>query len=382
VIAWYAGASFVILDLISNIADPLNLPRWLQTGIVLLVIIGFPVSAIFFWIFDITPEGLKKTRPAREVGFVAREVQPDPDASWFARKKIFRRYLVPLFVVMVFAGIYFFKDRLFQNWEHMNKKAREHTTIANLYLKNQADPMLIKQELDLALQADPDYDSALYAYALVHTQEGDTLQAKQELHRIVESDPGFSKAWDLLAIYAFRQDSVDMALRYAIQALESDPGNTFASYNLAIQFEDRDLTDQAIELFRTAIKADSTFVAAYSALGALYNKLRRPADAIMTLQRSLDISPASIDNCRIYKNLAEAYYILENYDQVLNYLEQSKALDPDYAETEKCYARYYQATGDNTASILHWRRYLALETDSFELQYAQQQLDSLRNQVP
>jgi tetratricopeptide (TPR) repeat protein len=382
VIAWYAGASFVILDLISNIADPLNLPRWLQTGIVILVIIGFPVSAVFFWIFDITPEGLKKTKPAREVEFVAREEQPDPDANWFVRKKVFRRYLVPLFVVIVLAGIYFFKDRLFQNWEHVNRKAREHTEIANLYLKNQADPTLIKQELDLALEAYPDYDSALYAYALVHSLEGDTLLAKQKLHRIVESDPGFSKAWDLLAIFAFRQDSVDMAFRYAMQARRSDPGNTFASYNLAIQFEDRGLSDQAIELYRTAIEADSTFVSAYSALGALYNKLKRPYDAIITLQRSLDISPASIDNCRIYKNMAEAYFILEDYDQVLDYLGQSKALDPDYPETEKCYARYYQATGDTESSILHWRRYLALETNTIELLNAQQQLDSLRRQPP
>ena len=382
VIAWYAGAAFVILDLISNIADPLNLPRWLQTGIVLLVIIGFPVSAIFFWIFDVTPEGLKKTKPAREVEFVAREVQPDPDASWFVRKKVLRRYMVPLFAVIVLAGIYFFKDRLFQNWEHVSKKAREHTEIANLYLRNQADPALIKQELDLALEADPDYDSALYAYALVHSLEGDTLLAKQKLHKVVESNPEYSKAWDLLAIYAFGQDSFEKAMSYSILAMEANPGNYFAAYNLAIQSEDRGLYDQAVAYFAKATQMDSTFTPAFSALGALYNRLNRPTDAILTLRKSLRISPASMYNFLVYKNLAEAYLILEQYDQVLDYLEQSKTLNPDYPGTEKSYARYYQATGDTESSILHWRKYLALETDTLELRYGQQQLDSLRSQVP
>jgi class 3 adenylate cyclase/Tfp pilus assembly protein PilF len=381
VVAWYAGAAFVILDLFSNIADPLNLPRWLQTGIVLLVIIGFPVSAIFFWIFDITPEGLKKTKPAREFELVKKEVQPDPDANLFARKKIFRRYMVPLFVVIVLAGIYFFKDNLFQNWEHVNRKAREHTEIANLYLKNQADPALIKQELDLALEADPDYDSALYAYALIHTQEGDTLMAKQDLHKILESHPGYSKAWDLLAIFAFRQDSFEKAMSYSILAMEANPGNYFAAYNLAIQSEDRGLFDQAVAYFVKATQMDSTFTPAFSALGALYNRLNRPTDAVLALRKSLRISPASMYNFLVYKNLAEAYLILEEYNQVLDYLEQSKTLNPDYPGTEKCYARYYQATGDTESSILHWRRYLALETDTLELRHAQQQLDSLRNQV-
>lgn len=381
VIAWYAGAAFVIIDLISNISDPLNLPHWLPTIIVLLVIVGFPVSAIFFWIFDLTPEGLKKTEPVREYELVTREEQPDSDANWFVRKKVFRRYLVPLFVVIVLAGIYFFKDRLFQNWEHVNRKAREHTEIANLYLKNQADPSFVKQELDLALEADPDYDSALYTYALVHSLEGDTLLAKQKLRMVVRSDPSYSNAWNLLAIFAFRQDSFELAMDYSITAMEADPGNYSAAYNLAIQSEDRGYYDQAVANFKEAIQRDSTRTPAYSSLGALYNKMNRPTDAIFTLRKSLRISPASIDNYRIYKNLAEAYFLLEDYDQTLDYLEKSKALEPDYPETEKCYARYYQATGDTASSILHWRRYLALESDSLELRHAQQQLDSLRSQV-
>lgn len=63
VIAMYAGASFVIIEVTNNIVEPLGLPVWTPTVIILAVIIGFPVAAILSWIFDITPEGVKKTQP-------------------------------------------------------------------------------------------------------------------------------------------------------------------------------------------------------------------------------------------------------------------------------------------------------------------------------
>jgi len=61
VIAMYAGAAFVIIELINNVVDPLSLPGWLPTVVILLLIVGFPVTAILSWIFDLTPEGMKKT---------------------------------------------------------------------------------------------------------------------------------------------------------------------------------------------------------------------------------------------------------------------------------------------------------------------------------
>jgi len=57
----YAGAAFVIIEVINNVVDPLRLPEWLPTIIILLLIIGFPVTAVLSWIFDLTPEGMKKT---------------------------------------------------------------------------------------------------------------------------------------------------------------------------------------------------------------------------------------------------------------------------------------------------------------------------------
>jgi len=41
----------------------LGLPDWTVTLLIIILIIGFPVAAIISWIFDITPEGILKTKP-------------------------------------------------------------------------------------------------------------------------------------------------------------------------------------------------------------------------------------------------------------------------------------------------------------------------------
>ena len=63
VLAIYAGAAIVLIGLSDDVAGPFNLPDWVQRLVIILVIIGFPVTAILSWLFDITPEGIKMTEP-------------------------------------------------------------------------------------------------------------------------------------------------------------------------------------------------------------------------------------------------------------------------------------------------------------------------------
>jgi tetratricopeptide (TPR) repeat protein/TolB-like protein len=61
VVAMYAGTAFIILEVVNNLVGPLRLPEWTPTLVVVILGVGFPFAIIFSWIFDITPQGLKKT---------------------------------------------------------------------------------------------------------------------------------------------------------------------------------------------------------------------------------------------------------------------------------------------------------------------------------
>lgn len=66
VVAMYAGTAFIILQLVDIIAQPLHLPDWTMTFVIVLLCIGFIITLLIAWIYDITPEGIKKTESVEE----------------------------------------------------------------------------------------------------------------------------------------------------------------------------------------------------------------------------------------------------------------------------------------------------------------------------
>jgi len=72
VAAAYAVVSWLIIQVASALSSPLNLPEWFEAVVVALLAIGFPLSLLFAWAFDLTPDGIKFTQlddaAAKEVG--------------------------------------------------------------------------------------------------------------------------------------------------------------------------------------------------------------------------------------------------------------------------------------------------------------------------
>jgi TolB-like protein/Flp pilus assembly protein TadD len=60
----YAVAVFVMLQLMDAAVEPLRIPDWLPTLVVIVLILGFPLVFILAWQYEITPDGVKSTRTA------------------------------------------------------------------------------------------------------------------------------------------------------------------------------------------------------------------------------------------------------------------------------------------------------------------------------
>ncbi|MEM1371173.1 MAG: adenylyl cyclase, partial [Pseudomonadota bacterium] len=67
--ALYAVGSWLILQVAEVLAEALDVPDWTLRFILMVLLLGFPLALIFSWVYEITPEGLKK------------EVDVAPDAS-------------------------------------------------------------------------------------------------------------------------------------------------------------------------------------------------------------------------------------------------------------------------------------------------------------
>jgi len=100
VITVYAAAAFVILELVSIIAEPLKLPEWFLPMVIVLLCIGFIIAIILSWIYDIQPEGgIVKTEPAIKV---SEEMVPPSSSGWKIASYISFVVIVALIVLNIF----------------------------------------------------------------------------------------------------------------------------------------------------------------------------------------------------------------------------------------------------------------------------------------
>ncbi len=60
--AAYAAGAFIALQVAEVTFEPLHLPGWVMTALVVGAFAGFPVTIVLAWIFDITAEGVRRTR--------------------------------------------------------------------------------------------------------------------------------------------------------------------------------------------------------------------------------------------------------------------------------------------------------------------------------
>ena len=352
VVTVYAAASYVMLELTSIIEEPLGLPDWSLKFLIVLLSIGFVLVATLSWVYDITPDGIRVTQSRATVKQRPWTVEGPsiPDStdiattkeSRFSRKIFIRRILLPLLALVLVVLVIKNRDRIFVKESTNRAVAREHVESAISFM-----------------------------------QLGDAVSAENELNLALLADSTCAQAWSILATISFVEDSFSLAMAQTIKAVEYDPTNSSAAYNLAIQSERRELLDQAMDWYQRAIGMDSTFAPAFSATGALYNKINRPIDAILILNKSLKYNPQSEYNYLIYKNLGESHFLLKEYDQALDYLERSKNLNPEFAPTEKCFARLYEGMGDIEKSIPHWQNYIEMEDDTVKIREAQNHLQRL-----
>lgn len=89
VVTTYAATAYIIIEVVNNLVEPLHLPLWTATLVIILLALGLPVVLVFTWIFDITPEGIKKTEAVQE-----------SDLETDTRKHVVRRRLKPSDIVI------------------------------------------------------------------------------------------------------------------------------------------------------------------------------------------------------------------------------------------------------------------------------------------
>lgn len=118
VIAMYAGTAFIILQLVDIITQPLQLPDWTLTLVIILLAMGFIFTLLIAWIYDITPEGIKKTgsvEPARKRKSISKRGK-----RRFKSSDIIITALVIIIAILVYPKI--FKQEAFEKLKSFSER--------------------------------------------------------------------------------------------------------------------------------------------------------------------------------------------------------------------------------------------------------------------
>jgi len=94
VVVAYVIAAWVLLQVGEVTFEPLGLPDWVMTSLVLAAIAGVPVAAIVAWMFDVTPQGIRRDRAVHTSEFSESDnpsvavlpfadLSPDRDQGYF-----------------------------------------------------------------------------------------------------------------------------------------------------------------------------------------------------------------------------------------------------------------------------------------------------------
>jgi len=111
VIAMYAGVAYILIELAGNVTEPLHLPEWIPTFVILLLVIGFPITIILSWIFDVTPEGIKKTESIEEVA--EQKSAPIPTKRGLKKSDVIIAVLFVVVCILLYPRV--FKTDKFKN---------------------------------------------------------------------------------------------------------------------------------------------------------------------------------------------------------------------------------------------------------------------------
>lgn len=63
VTAVYAVVAWLLVQIVATVEQPLGLPAWFDTAVIVFLAVGFPIAIILAWAFDITPGGVERTGP-------------------------------------------------------------------------------------------------------------------------------------------------------------------------------------------------------------------------------------------------------------------------------------------------------------------------------
>jgi tetratricopeptide (TPR) repeat protein len=214
-------------------------------------------------------------------------------------------------------------------------QSEQHFSQAKSYMDS-GEVAAALDELNRALQANPNHVPTLTAIGDIHRKNGDYTQAAESYKDACRIDPyafrphyNLGVTYQAMAAVAQSAESMRQFLRDAvmiyIRALAIDPESFHAKLNLGACYYQMGEYNLAEESTREAIALRPTNARANNNLGIILEATHRPEEAIAAYKRSIEADPKQPD---ILMNLGGVYMQQNQMQSALSTFRQAHRLDP------------------------------------------------------
>jgi len=400
-LAYLIGA-WVFIEVAALILDAFSAPPYFLKTILIVVAIGFPVWLVFSWVYDLTPEGIKKTHKSDQralknpkinqrlnraiIAFltiavtllVVNQVRPSPEAR--VQEAQNKENSIDLIAVLPFSNTkpdpetdylgFVMADQVIGGLIYLNNITVRPSASIRPYEQQTIDPKKVGEELHVD-------------YVLVgnYLKEINTIRLNVELihvpsNEIIWREPievDFQSAFELQDIVA-KEVIAGMNVQFTQKELNrirkdipKDP-LAYEYYLRSISVEHTSEGDEiAIALLEKSIELDSTYAPAYSQLGDRLRKravygLMGPEVRLRSENALLKALSLNREHIGALGNLAMAYTETNRISEAVELTKQILELNPNSAEAHFSLGYIYRFAGINNEAIREMEMAIALDS--------------------
>ncbi|MEP1306499.1 MAG: tetratricopeptide repeat protein [Balneola sp.] len=379
----YAIAGWLIIQIVTVIEAPLNIPDWFDTVVIVFVGIGFPLALIFAWAFELTPEGIKKSK----------EVEITESVTDRTGKKlngvIISVLSIALFFVVV-ERIFFAKASILEDAElsteietasiavlpFVNMSSDEENEyfsdglseellnalakVNEMKVAGRTSSFKFKGQNENLTEIGGELGVANILEGSVR-KSGNRLRITAQLIRVSDGFHMWSETYDreftVDNIFDIQEEiSLHVMEELKVRLLPEDeaqlaarPTMDIEAYNAFLEATQREITYQpedlefAIQKYKEAIRIDPTFAEAYARLAIAYNNLHSngniSAEEVKILVRENAEMAISLDKDlgKAHQALSVYYGFEQNFEKREDILKTAVELAPNDASIRMAY---------------------------------------------
>ncbi len=400
---------FIILEVVDIIGEPLQLPNWTLAFVIVLLCIGFILAVIFSWIFDITPEGIQKTKPETQVSNV---IKQSTSRGWKISTYISGLVIVAFVVFYIIGNIKRSSDisKLeksiavlpFENLSSDEEQAyfgdamtdeiiMQLQKIKKFRVISRTSTLQYKDSKPTIPQIGEELNVNFLVEGTVQRQgkhiriRVQVIRAKNEDHMWSDT---YDKEWkDIFDIQSNVAKQIAHELKTIlspeeIEQIEKKPTENLEAYDsyLLGRFYWNKRTEEglkkSIEYFEQAIEINSNYALAYAGLADAYVVLAfwgyLPSQKAYLKAKEIALEAIEIDN-----NLAEAHASLgaiahtfeRKWQDAEKEFKRAIELNPNYTTARQWYAELLACTGQFKEAFVQIKKALELDPLSMITNY-------------